>query len=138
MRYYCRDEMTRKSLGYALAAGVAAFLVVGLVVTEIASAWIEFSVFVGLPAGIVAGVAVAAAVAFGLADDSPQRYRLAGTIAGFGVGFLAAVVVFSGVVGLGVVLSTGLGVVVGLVAAVVSYLRGATTPDSTSIGPEAD
>ena len=131
--------MTLKTLGYALTAGIAAFLAVGVAVTEIASAWIEFSVFVGLPAGIVAGVAVAAAVAVGLADaDSPQRYRLAETIAGFGVGFLAAVVVLSGLVGLGVVLSMGAGVVVGLLAAVVSYRRGSTTPDSTPVSPDAD
>ena len=66
--------MTLESLAYALIAGVAAFLAVGVAVTEIASAWIEFSVFVGLPAGVVAGIVVAAAVALGLADvDSPQR-----------------------------------------------------------------
>jgi len=122
--------MTLKLLGYALAAGVAAFLVVGVTVTELAAARIDFSVFVGIPAGVVAGMAVTAAVAFELADvDSPQRYRLAGAVAGFGVGFLAAVIVLSGLVGLGVVLSMALGVVVGLVAAVVSYVRGPTTSD---------
>jgi len=131
--------MTLKLLGYALAAGVAAFLVVGVTVTELAAARIEFSVFVGIPAGVVAGMAVTAAVAFELADvDSPQRYRLAGAVAGFGVGFLAAVIVRSGLVGLGVVLSMALGVVVGLVAAVVSYVRGSTTSDSPTIRSETN
>jgi len=131
--------MTLKLLGYALAAGVAAFLVVGVTVTELAAARIEFSVFVGIPAGVVAGMAVTAAVAFELADvDSPQRYRLAGAVAGFGVGFLAAVIVLSGLVGLGVVLSMALGVVVGLVAAVVSYVRGSTTSDSPTIRSETN
>ena len=131
--------MTLKLLGYALAAGVAAFLVVGVTVTELAAARIDFSVFVGIPAGVVAGMAVTAAVAFELADvDSPQRYRLAGAVAGFGVGFLAAVIVLSGLVGLGVVLSMALGVVVGLVAALVSYVRGSTTSDSPTIRSETN
>ena len=129
--------MTRKSLGYALAAGIAAFLVVGATVTELAAARIEFSLFVGLPAGIVAGAAVAAAVAYGLgAETAPRQRRLAVSIASFGLGFLAALVVLSSLVGLGVVLSMGLGVVVGLVAAVVSYLRGATILDPTTATAE--
>ena len=131
--------MTLKSLGYALVAGIAAFLVVGVTVTELAAARIEFSLFVGLPAGIVAGAAVAAAVAYGLGKETtPQQRRLAASSAGFGVGFFAAVIVLSGLVGLGMVLSMGVGVVVGLAAAVVSYLRGSTTPDLTPIGPEVD
>ena len=129
--------MTLKSLGYALAAGIAAFLVVGATVTELAAARIEFSLFVGLPAGIVAGAAVAAAVAYGLgAETAPRQRRLAVSIASFGLGFLAALVVLSSLVGLGVVLSMGLGVVVGLVAAVVSYLRGAAILDPTTVTAE--
>ena len=131
--------MTLKSLAYALVAGIAAFLVVGVTVTELVAARIEFSVFVGLPAGVVAGTAVAAVVAYGLGEETTLRQRrLAASIAGFGVGFLAAVIVLSGLVGLGVVLSMGLGVVVGLAAAVVSYRRGSTTPDSTPVSPDAN
>ena len=138
MRYDCRDAMTHKSLGSALAAGIAAFLVVGVAVTELASTWIEFSLFVGLPAGIAAGAAVAAAVAYGLGEPTTSRQRrLAASTAGFGVGFLAALVL-SGFVGLGVALSMGLGVVVGLVAAVVSYLRGSTAPDSPTVASETN
>jgi hypothetical protein len=131
--------MTLKSLGYALVAGIAAFLVVGVTVTELAAARIEFSLFVGLPAGIVVGAAVAAAVAYGLRGEPTSRqHRLAGAVAGFGGGFLAALVVLSGLVGLGVVLSMGLGVVIGLMAAIVSYLRGSTTPDPNPVAPDAD
>jgi len=131
--------MTLKSLGYALAAGIAAFLVVGVAVTELVAARIEFSLFVGLPAGIVAGAAAAAVVAYGLGESTtPRQRRLAASIASFGLGFLAALVFLSGLVGLGMVLSMGVGIVVGLAAAVVSYLRGSTTPDLTPVGPEVD
>ena len=139
MRYDCRDAMTRKSLEYALVAGIAAFLVVGVTITELAAARIEFSLFVGLPAGIVAGAAVAAAVAYGLGESTtPRQRRFAASIGGFGLGFLAALVVLSSLVGLGVVLSMALGIVVGLVAGVVSYLRGSTTPDSPTIASETN
>ena len=124
--------MTLKSLGYALAAGLAVFLAVGVAVTELAGTWIDFSLFVGLPTGIVAGAAAAAVVAFGLSGGADLRLRrIAGGMAGFGVGFLLAVVGL-GVLGVGVVLSMGVAVVVGLVAAVVAYFRGPITPDPTT------
>jgi len=131
--------MTRKALGYALAAGIAAFLVVGVTVTELATAWIEFSLFVGIPAGIVAGAAVAAAVGYGVGGEAtPRQHRLAASFASFGLGFLVALVFLSGLIGLGVVLSMGLGVVVGFVAAVVSYLCGSTGPNAKPLGSEPD
>ncbi|WP_416839844.1 hypothetical protein [Haloferax sp. DFSO52] len=43
--------------------GIVAALLVGITVTEIASQWIFFSLFVGIPAGVVAGV-VAVAVTY--------------------------------------------------------------------------
>jgi len=125
--------MTFKTLGYAFAAGIATFLVVGVTLTELASVWTEFSLFVGLPAGIVAGGLVAAAVAFGLTDDTPSRQRrIAGSIAGFGVGFLAAVVAGS-LAGLGVVSAMAIAVGVGLVAAVVRYRREPPAPDASTV-----
>ncbi|MFD1641534.1 hypothetical protein [Halohasta litorea] len=128
--------MTLKPLVYALAAGLAVFLAVGVAVTELASAWIEFSLFVGLPAGIVAGTAAAAAVTFGLSGGADRRLRhIASGLAGFGVGFLLAVIGL-GALGVGVVLSMGVAVVVGLVAAVVGYLRGPTTLDPTTATSE--
>ncbi len=53
--------MTLKSVLVSLSLGIVAFLVVGILVTELVSPWIEFSLFVGIPAGIVAGVVVALA-----------------------------------------------------------------------------
>lgn len=129
--------MTLKTLGYALVAGITAFLVVGVTVTELAAAWVEFSLFVGIPTGVVAGAAVAAVVAFGLRTDVDQRqHRFASVIAGFGLGFLAALVVLSGLIGLGVVLSMGLGVVIGLVSAVASYLHEPTGPGEKPLRSE--
>ena len=125
--------MTLKTLGYAFAAGIATFLVVGVTLTELASAWTEFSLFVGLPTGIAAGGLVAAAVAFGLTDDAPsRRRRIAGSIAGFGVGFLATAAAV-GLAGLGVVSSMAIAVGVGIVAAVVSYMREPSAPDAGSV-----
>ncbi|ELZ93709.1 hypothetical protein [Haloferax volcanii] len=46
----------RHPLFASFAVGVVAALVVGIAVTEVASRWIFFSLFVGIPAGIVAGV----------------------------------------------------------------------------------
>jgi hypothetical protein len=124
--------MTRKSLGYALAAGLAVFLTVGVAVTELAGTWVEFSLFVGLPAGIVAGAAAAAAVTVGLSDGAdPRLHRIAGGMAAFGVGFLLAVVGL-GVLGVGVVFSLGVASVVGLMAAVVSDRRKPTPRDPTT------
>ncbi|ELZ60714.1 MULTISPECIES: hypothetical protein [unclassified Haloferax] len=46
----------RHPLFASFAVGVVAALVVGIAVTELASRWIFFSLFVGIPAGVVAGV----------------------------------------------------------------------------------
>lgn len=110
--------MSLRSLGLALAAGVAAFLLVGVAVTELALAWIEFSLFVGLPAGLAAGAFVAAAVYLGLAEDAPaRRRRVAVTAGGFGVGFLVVLVLIAVVVDLGVVSSLGVALFAGAVVA---------------------
>ena len=125
--------MTLKTLGSAFAAGIAAFLVVGVAVTELVGAWIEFSLFVGLLAGIAAGALLAAIVSFGLGDGVPAgRRRLAGSIAGFGIGFLVAVVALA-VAGLGVGSSMAIAVGIGLVAAVVRYMRAPPAPDAGTV-----
>ena len=105
--------MDRRSLGYAFAAGAATFLIVGVAITEAAAPGVEFSLFLGLPAGLVAGSAVAA---FVLLRFRGGRGRRAGRALGvFGAGFLVALV-------LGVALSApvtltiGVSVVIGVVA----------------------
>lgn len=124
--------MNLRTLALALVAGIASFLVVGIAVTAVAERWIEFSVFVGLPAGLVAGAVAAAAVSLGLDDGAPaERRRLALAFGLFGAGFLATLVVLA-VAGQGIVLSTVAGMVVGLVAAVAGYLRGRKTPPAAA------
>lgn len=92
--------MQGRTIGLALAAGVAAFLVVGVAATEAVSGWIEFSVFVGIPVGLVAGAGAAAVVFLRLEDPDPGRRRPALAVAGFGAGFVLALVVAAGVLGL--------------------------------------
>lgn len=116
--------MSLKSLGLALAAGITAFLVVGVAVTDLAQPWNEFSLFLGIPAGIVAAY-TAAVVYLGLADDTPgRRHCFAGTFAAFGVASLAALVVLAGLVDLGLALALVLPSGIALVATAVAYIRG--------------
>lgn len=53
----------RHPLFASFAVGVVAAVLVGIAVTEVASRWIFFSLFVGIPAGLVTGV-VATAVTY--------------------------------------------------------------------------
>ena len=84
---------TRNAL-VALGVAISTFLVVAVVVTELASSTIEFSVFLGLPAGILAGL-IAAVATWRLLQASPsdRARRTTAAIAGFGyaVILLAAV-----------------------------------------------
>lgn len=115
--------MNAKSLLLALAAGAAAFLVVGVAVTELAQPWIEFSLFLGLPAGLGAGAFVAALVYLWRAEDVPaNRQRVATALAGFGVVFLIVLLLVSVVVEVGAVLALVAAAVAGLLAAISSYL----------------
>ncbi|MFD1598933.1 hypothetical protein [Halobellus rarus] len=109
----------------AVAAGIVAALVAFVAVTELLSPSIEFSVFLGLPAGLVAGVVVAAAVLFGFGTDDGSR-PLAAALLAFAFVFLVA---FGGLligVGVGAVValvpSIGMATVAGL--AVFLWLRG--------------
>lgn len=113
--------MRPRTAGLALLAGLATFVVVGVVVTEFAAPQIEFSLFVGIPVGLVAGVAAAVVVFARLEDPSPERRRPALAVAGFGLGFVVAVVVGAGALGLrnsvAIPAATVVGVLVAAVAA---------------------
>jgi ABC-type antimicrobial peptide transport system permease subunit len=111
--------MDLRSVGYALTAGLAVALVVGVAATELVSAAIEFSVFVGIPTGVLAGVAAAAFVAFNL--GKPGRRDQALALARFGVATLATLLV---AVAVGLPNSTALpvAVVAGVVAAAATLL----------------
>lgn len=115
--------MQGRTIGLALAAGVAAFLVVGVAATEAVSGWIEFSVFVGIPVGLVAGAGAAAVVFLRLEDPDPGRRRPALAVAGFGVGFVLALVVAAGVLGLRNSVAIPAAGVVGILAGAVAVLR---------------
>lgn len=119
--------MQLKSLVLALVAGLAAFLVVGVAVTELVQSWIEFSLFLGIPAGLGAGAFVAALVYLWLADDVPaQRQRVAITFASFGVAFLVILLAISIVLDMGTTLTLIVATVVGIMAAIAAYVGGET------------
>lgn len=130
--------MSLKSISLALLSGIAAFLIVGVAVTEFAQSWIEFSLFLGIPAGLATGAVTAAAVYLGLANDAPvRRRRVAGSFAAFGVGFLVVLGVLGGILNTGVTTAIIGSVVVALAVAVVAYLRGPKAMDAT-IGDDGD
>lgn len=130
--------MDFKSVTLALLSGIAAFLIVGVAVTEFAQSWVEFSLFLGIPAGIVTGAFTVAAVYLGLANDAPVgRRRIAGAFAAFGVSFIVALVVLGWIVNIGVTTAIVSSVVVALVVAAVAYLRGPKEMAAT-IGGESD
>ncbi|WP_436927697.1 hypothetical protein [Halosimplex amylolyticum] len=130
--------MDFKSVLLALVSGLAIFLVVGVAVTELAQSWIEFSLFLGIPAGLATGAVTAAAVYLGLADDAPVgRRRIAGAFAAFGVGFIVSFVVLGWIVDIGVTTAIIISVFVALVIAAVAYLRGPKELTAT-IGDDGD
>lgn len=125
---YHKADMTIKSLALTVVAGIATFLVVGIAVTALAEPWIEFSVFLGLPAGLVAGAAAAAVVSLGLADDAPaQRRQRATGFALFGAGFLVTLVALV-ITDTGLTLAMAVGLIVGLIVGIVGYLRAKREP----------
>lgn len=117
--------MNFKSLALAFAAGITTFLVVGIVVTELAQPSIEFSLFLGIPAGLGAGAFVTAIVYRSLADDAPaERRRIAFAVATFGLVFLLVLVAVATLLDLGTVVSLIVAAVVGILASVSAYLGG--------------
>jgi hypothetical protein len=108
-------------LTLALAAGVAAFVLVGAGVTELVAPRIAFSAIVGLPAGGLAGLLTAVLVVVLFRRGTNRRRRLARVLGGVGVGFL-----IGGLAGLAVGLRVSrsllAGVAVGGVFGVVTLL----------------
>lgn len=120
--------MNLRKLGLTIAAGIATVLVVGVAVTELLQPRIEFSLLVGIPAGLFAGAVVAAVVAWSVGEGrSAQQRRLAVALGSFAAAFLA-VLVAGALLSVGTVLGTVAGVAVGLVAALGAYLRGGGSP----------
>ena len=77
----------------ALVSGIAAFLVVGVAVTELLGSVVGFSLFVGIPVGVLAAVVVAAFVLVGSRPGAAGgRRRAALAVSGFSVTFLVVAV----------------------------------------------
>ncbi|WP_323171193.1 hypothetical protein [Natrialba sp. PRR66] len=110
--------MSVKAVVVAIGAGIAAFLGIGLGVTEITGHWVAYPQFLGLPAGFVTGAVATIGVALKLADDtSDGRPDLAGAMGGFAVGLVGGILIAAGTI-FGAVSSLGVGVVLGLVVAI--------------------
>ncbi|WP_435102569.1 hypothetical protein [Halarchaeum sp. P4] len=110
--------MRTRTIGYATAAGIATFLVVFVAVSEVLLPYVEFSVLVGIPAGLVAGALAAAFVLSQIGqEDSPTRRNLAKALGTFGVVLLVVFV-------LGVVLRVGNTISL-VAAAIIGVLAGA-------------
>jgi len=130
--------MSFKTISLALSSGIAVFLLVGVAVTEFAHSWIEFSLFLGIPAGLATGAFTAGAVYLGLAEDAPlNRRRIAGAIAAFGVAFVALLMILGLIVNAGVTTAIVSSVVVALVIAALAYRRGPNEMTAT-IGEDGD
>ena len=116
--------MQLRTVFLALVAGIATTLLVGAAVTEALLPAIEFSVLVGLPAGIAAGLIVGGLVLVGLAGrDTPPRYRHAALAVGVcGLAVLAVFAVAAFAVGVGGTLAIVLGVVAGIFAGGATFL----------------
>lgn len=116
--------MQLRTVGLALAAGIAALLVVGVVGTELGTAaGIEFSLFVGVPAGLVAGGAAAAVVILRYEDPEPSLRRPAVALAGFGAAFVLALLLAAGGLRIRNSVALPVAVFVGLVGAVAALAR---------------
>ncbi|SFS10076.1 hypothetical protein SAMN05216559_3655 [Halomicrobium zhouii] len=116
--------MRLRNVALVVASGLAAFLAVGVAVTELLRPSIEFSLFVGLPAGVVAGVLVSAGVYLGLGDEtSTGRRRVALAAGAFGGVFLAVLLVAAGLFGLGTLTALAFATLSGVAAAVATSVR---------------
>lgn len=108
----------------ALAAGTATFLLVAAAVSEVLLPRIEFSVFVGIPAGLAAGLVVGAVVFLGLLDhEYGRRYRMAASLGAFGAAALLVLLAARVALGLTNSQSLVLAAVGGVLAGVASYAR---------------
>ncbi|WP_126664299.1 hypothetical protein [Haloterrigena salifodinae] len=109
-------------IGRLVAACLATFLIVTVAVTDLLQSRIEFSLLVGIPAGLVAGAVTGGVVAWRFADGAPERRRIASAFDAFAIAVLVAIVTGS-LLPVGTTLTVVGGTVVGLLTAVGVYRR---------------
>lgn len=115
--------MQLRTVGSAAAAGLASFLVTFVAVSELLLPDIEFSVLVGIPAGLVVGAIVAAFVLLHSGRETTQtHHRLAWALGTFGVVHLITFLVATAGLRFGAVVSLGGATAVGLIVGVVVYV----------------
>ncbi|MFD1563718.1 hypothetical protein ACFR99_09175 [Haloarchaeobius amylolyticus] len=121
--------MRLRTLGAAGAAGLATFLLVFVIVSEALLPYIEFSVLVGVPAGLVAGALIATVVLVQSSqDDGRTRRPLALALGTFGVTFLVGFVVALGGLQAGVAISIAGAAVLGILSGLVAAVRARREP----------
>ncbi|WP_144903135.1 hypothetical protein [Halobellus captivus] len=112
--------MNVREVGSAALAGLAASVAAFVAVTEILSSTVEFSVFLGLPAGVFVGVVAAAVVLLSYRGRSPT---LARALVGFAVAFLVGFAALVLGTGFGVIAALVVGVVAGVIGALAVFVR---------------
>lgn len=112
-----------RTLVPAIITGVSGFIIFGVIATEIASPYIEFSVFVGIPVGLIAGLVLTALVIATLGTDDPAKRRSGASVASFGIAFLVVALLVAGILRLRISLSLIIGGVAGIIGAVATYVR---------------
>ena len=127
--------MRVRDIGLALAAGIATFLLVGVLVTELTAARVEFSLFLGIPAGLVAGTAAAAVVFARLGDPDPAKRRVALASGGFGVAFVGVLLLLAGGLGVRNSIALPIATVAAGIGALITYASlgtGGSRPDEST------
>lgn len=116
--------MELRDVALAVVSGLATFVIVGVAVTEVTAEWIEFSLFVGIPAGVISGVAVTLVVYLGLTSETPGTRRpIAIGLGTFGGVFILVLV-------LGLIINTPtvtvllVATAVGVVGGIIAFARG--------------
>ena len=127
--------MRARDIGLALTAGIAAFLLVGVLVTELAAARIEFSLFLGIPVGLVAGIATAAFVIVRLGNPDPAKRRVAQASGGFGVVFIGVLRLLAGGLSVRNSLALPIAAVAAVVGALITYASLGATGSSPDESP---
>lgn len=110
--------------GASLLAGVATLFVVALVVTELLSDEVAFSLAIGLPSGLIAGVLVGGGIYVTATRYNPTIAQSgASFVMSFAAGFLIAYFVAVVILELAIELAIGAGIGFGVLVSIVSLLR---------------